>query len=226
MNLIDSKKSTTVVDVDALLQDSYLLVVELCQGADVPSSQELMRLCVEQVGQVREQLELAGLDQRSTEHICHAQCALLDETVLTRAQGDVHACWAGEPLQARFFNRHQAGEFLYEDMREVLREPAPDRHVLTAFQRVLMLGFRGRYRELDDPEREQLLADLSARISPLKTSQGLVTQAGGRGPAASLAWLRWPLVDVLAVGALLATAWWGLDLLLSDVIGSLWPARG
>lgn len=227
MNLTASKERTAAaVDIDALLQDTYLLVVELRQGASVPRSQDLSQLCVEQVEHVRQQLKLAGLSQRSIDHISHAQCALFDETVLTCAEGDAHASWASEPLQTKFFNRHQAGEFLYEDMREVLREPAPDRHVLTAFQRVLMLGFRGRYRDLDDPEREQLLVDLSARITPLQVSQSLITQAHGSELIAGLAWLRSPLVHVVAVGMLLTAIWWGLDHLLSGAIASLLPDQG
>ena len=224
MNLAASKEhAAAAVDIDALLQDTYLLVVELRQGAAVPSGDALSQLCVAQVEQVRQRLKLAGLSQRSIDHISHAQCALLDETVLTCAEGDAHASWASEPLQTKFFNRHQAGEFLYEDMREVLREPAPDRHVLTAFQRVLMLGFRGRYRDLSDPQREQLLVDLSARITPLQVSQSLITQANGSELIAGLAWLRSPLVHVVGVGMLLAATWWGLDYLLSGAIASLLP---
>lgn len=211
------------VDIDELLQDTYLLVVELRQGACMRTSQELMQVCIKQVEWAREQLQRAGLNQRSTDHITHAQCALLDETVLGCVKGEGHAFWAGEPLQTRIFNRHQAGEFLYEDMREVLREPAPDLHVLTAFQRVLMLGFRGRYRDLSDPEREQLRVALSARVTPLNLSQSLVTQATRSDGMRGLAWLHSPWVQVVAASLLLAAAWWGLDYLLSDALASLLP---
>lgn len=115
-----------VPDLDSLLQDSYLLVVQLRHGASAHNGNALMDLCVEQVEYVRLHLERAGLSKRSIELISHAQCALLDETMLGRATDDAHSRWASESLQAKFFNRHQAGEFLYEEMREVLREPAPD----------------------------------------------------------------------------------------------------
>ncbi|WP_163000370.1 DotU family type IV/VI secretion system protein, partial [Pseudomonas viridiflava] len=123
MNLTVSKgKIAAGMDVDALLQDTYLLVVELRQGALVAPGEALVQLCVEQVERVREHLRASGLSQRNIDHISHAQCALLDEAVLSCAEDEQHAGWASEPLQARFFNRHQAGEFLYEDMRDVLRE--------------------------------------------------------------------------------------------------------
>jgi type VI secretion system protein ImpK len=226
MNLITPKKQTaTAVDIDALLQDSYLLVVELRQGASAQNSHDLSQRCAEQIEHVRERLKHAGLSQRSIDHISHAQCALLDETVLNCAKDDAHALWASEPLQARFFSRHQAGEFLYEDMREVLREPAPDRHVLTAFQRVLMLGFQGRYHDMNDPEREQLLAALNAQVAPLELSHGLTTQAGVGRRIVSLHGLRSPLAHVLSAGLLLVGVWWGLDHLLGAVIATLLPGQ-
>lgn len=226
MNMTANKEDAAIaVDIDELLQDTCLLVVELRQGASVPQGQALWQLCVEQVEYVRQQLKLAGLSQRNIDHISHAQCALLDETVLTCTQGDEHAGWASEPLQTRFFNRHQAGEFLYEEVREVLREPAPNRQVMTAFQRVLMLGFRGRYRDLGDPEREQLLLALSAQVTPLSISQSLVTQPGGADWAAGVTWLRSPLIHVVTACLLLAATWWGLDHLLSGALASLLPAQ-
>jgi type VI secretion system protein ImpK len=224
MNLSASTKpGAAAVDIDTLLQDSYLLVVELLHGAPVHSSKDLGVLCIKQIEFVREQLELAGLSQRSIDHISHAQCALLDETVLARAKGVDHTKWANEPLQAKFFNRHQAGEFLYEDMREMLREPAPDLAVLTAFQRVLMLGFKGRYRDLMDPEREQLLAALNARVAPLQLSRAIVMQTETGRHGATLAWSRYPLAHVVAAGILLAAVWWGLDQMLGNLIATLVP---
>jgi type VI secretion system protein ImpK len=221
--VISNKPTATAVDIDALLQDSFLLVVELRHGASAQNAEELWERCAGQIEFVRQLLEQAGLSQRSIDHISHAQCALLDETVLSCAIADAHAKWAREPLQARFFNRHQAGEFLYEDMREVLREPAPDPQVLTAFQRVLMLGFRGRYRELNDPEREQLLTALNGHVAPMELRLGITTQASGANRTGSLRGLRSPLAHVLVVGLLLVAVWWGLDRLLSGLITTLLP---
>jgi type VI secretion system protein ImpK len=152
MNLNFLKKpGALAVDIDALLHDSYLLVVELRQGASVHDTAALQRLCLDQVEQVRQQLEQIAMEPRNIEHISHAQCALLDEAILVCTEGPVRDEWTREPLQARLFNRHQAGEFLYEEMQRVLREPSPDPRVLTVFHRVLMLGFKGRYTDPDDP---------------------------------------------------------------------------
>lgn len=223
MNLKASTKPP--VDIDSLLQDSYLLVVELHQGASVNDGPSLWDLCVKQVENVRQMLEHAGLSPRSIDHISHAQCALLDETVLGRVKGDARDPWTKEPLQAKFFNRHQAGVFLYQDMREVLREPAPDPLVLTAFHRVLMLGFQGRYRDADDPEREQLLKAFHAQVAPLALSRTLATKVKiGQGLRIRL-WPRSPLAHGLLVGLLFVGLWWGLDLLLANLLDSVLPGE-
>lgn len=225
MNLTASKKQTvTAQGLDALLQDSYLLVVELRHGASVQDGPKLWRRCEKQVEQVQQSLKDAGVSPRSIELISHAQCALLDETALSCAKDDAHAKWASEPLQAKFFSRHQAGEFLYEDMRELLRQPSPDVLVLTVFQRVLMLGFQGRYRDVNDPEREQLLDELNARVAPLELNQALMTHPVGHRMSV-LRGGRSPLVHILAAGLLLVATWWGLNHWLSGLINTLVPGQ-
>lgn len=224
MTLIAFQEQTRItLDIDDLLHDTYLLVVELRQGAFVPNRQRLQQLSMAQIEQVRQRLDEAGVDQKSAAHISHAQCALLDETVLTRAQPDVREQWASEPLQAKLFNRHQAGEFLYEDMRQVLREPAPDQRVVTAFQRVLMLGFQGRYKAPDDPEREQLLAALNAHVAPLEVNRAFTRATGSQlfGPSLRR---RAPWMHIGLAVLVLAGVWWAMDRLLLGVVAALWPA--
>ncbi|MDF3933908.1 type VI secretion system protein TssL, short form [Pseudomonas citronellolis] len=213
---------SSVADIDAVLQNTYLLVVELRQGASVQGSPNLWRHCTEQVENTRRNLEAAGVSLRSIDQICYAQCALLDETVLGHAKDAAHAAWAATPLQAHFFSRHQAGLQLYEDMREALAEPAPDRLVLTCYHRVLMLGFQGRYQGALAPEREQLIAALAERVEPFalgKDSAVLVR-------AAQPGWRRWfgtPWLHVVLAGLVLASLWWALNRSLVDAVGNLLP---
>lgn len=225
MNRATQKNAAAKVDIDALLQDTYLLVVELRHGTEAHTSPKLWSRCVADVQHVRAMLQEGGLDRRSIDLISHAQCALLDETVLARAEGRAHEDWVMETLQAKFFSSHQAGESLYEDMRAVLREAGAHPHVLTVFQRVLMLGFLGRYRELSHPERQQLLTDICAHVQPLDTSQSLVIQLGA-GPRMPIwGWLRSPQVHMVMAAALLIGAWWGLDNALGEAVASLLPVQ-
>lgn len=217
------RNQLSAVDIDALLQDSYLLVVSLREGAMARSGRDLWRHCCEQIEVLRQALKDAGMSQRNIDCISYAQCALLDETVLGYARDEAHADWAGEPLQAKFFNRHQAGEFLYEDMRDVLRDPAPNPQVLTAYHRVLMLGFKGRYSDLQDPEREELLRTLDAQVAPLAMCGLLISGTRRRRSVVLQRWLRSPAMQLLVAALLIVGTWWGLDQLLSRLVSSLLP---
>lgn len=225
MNRAAQKNVAAKMDIDALLQDTYLLVVELRHGTDARSSPELWSRCVADVEHVRVTLQEDGLDRRSIDLISHAQCALLDETVLACAEGRAHEDWAMETLQAKFFSSHQAGESLYEDMRTVLYEASVHPYVLTAFQRVLMLGFLGRYREVNHPERQQLLTAISAQVAPLDTSQSLVIQVGSSPRIPMWGWLQFPLLHVVVAAVLLIGVWWGLDNALGEAVASLLPVQ-
>lgn len=61
-----------------------LTVTMLKKGAITLNGSALYNACVKQVESVREALERAGYDDASVEHISYAQCALLDETVMSR----------------------------------------------------------------------------------------------------------------------------------------------
>ena len=103
------------IDIDVLLRDTFLTVVELRQGTSARHGQELYRHCLQQVEGVRERLTAAGFSQQDIEHITYAQCALLDETVLSRdGMDDGQMVWLKNPLQSHFFNTLQAGELAYE----------------------------------------------------------------------------------------------------------------
>lgn len=155
------------VDIDALLQDTWLQVISLRHG---PLFQEgegrvLWERCIADVERVQRELKASELDEASCRHILTAQCALLDEAVKGRGVED-DACvqWYDIPLQGHFLGTMDAGDTLCDRMRDVLREPAPDNAVLTCFQRVMMLGFLGSYRSLSDPERQKLVSALNERV--------------------------------------------------------------
>ncbi len=87
-------KKETDINIDALLRDTFLTVVELRQGTTVRHGMELYRHCQRQVELVRERLKDAGFSRENVEHITYAQCALLDETVLSRSgMDDGQAIW-------------------------------------------------------------------------------------------------------------------------------------
>ncbi|WP_213876603.1 type VI secretion system protein TssL, short form [Pseudomonas sp. dw_358] len=207
------------IDIDAALMGTWLRVVQLRLGGPVLDSQGLWARCAEEVERCRQSLQQSGMSQRSVQLIGYAQCALLDEAVLGCALAEVQAGWAARPLQAHFFDRHEGGIQVYEDLRAALADPATDPCVLCCYQRLLLLGFRGCYPDLGSPEREHLLARLNERVPALAVAEPpLKTAATGVHQ-----WHGWsaPLTHGVLAILLLAGVWWALHRSLASVVASL-----
>ncbi|KAB8309936.1 DotU family type IV/VI secretion system protein [Erwinia endophytica] len=214
------------IDIDALLQDTWLQVISLRHGPTFQDGEgrTLWERCIADVERVQRELKASELDEASCQHILTAQCALLDEAVKGRGVED-DACvqWYDIPLQGHFLGTMDAGDTLCERMRDVLREPVPDCAVLTCFHRVMLLGFLGSFRSLDDPERQKLLSALSEQVAPFSHSPSgpvLAESRAGRGTGGGFS--SWPVRTGLGL-LVLAGLWWGLDHWLSQLLATLLP---
>nr|WP_313018612.1 type VI secretion system protein TssL, short form [Atlantibacter hermannii] len=214
------------IDIDALLQNSWLQVISLRHG---PRFQEgegriLWERCVADIERVQHALKEAELDDASCDHILTALCALLDEAVKGRGVED-DACvqWYDIPLQGYFFGTMDAGDTLCNRMRDVLREPAPDNAILTCFQRVMMLGFLGEFRSLNDPERQKLVKALNDQVSPFSYPQTHPVLAESRAGRGMWDWLS-PLPVRIGLSVLVIVGlWWGLSHWLDQMLVTLLP---
>lgn len=213
-------------DIDALLQDTWLQVVSLHQGPIFKEGEgrALWERCVADVERVQQALKDAGVDEASCQHILTAQCALLDEAVKRRGvQDDACVQWYDIPLQGHFLGTIEAGDYLCDRMREVLREPAPDKDVLLCFHRVMLLGFLGSYRSVNDPEREKLLKALGEKVPAFRFSQAhpvLAEARSGRGVGGIFdSWFVRIACSLVALVAL----WWGLNHWLDQMLVTLLP---
>lgn len=214
------------IDIDVLLQDTWLQVISLRYG---PQFQEgegrlLWERCVADVERVQRALKESELDDASCQHILTAQCALLDEAVKGRGiEDDACVQWYDIPLQGHFLGTMDAGDTLCERMRDVLREPAPDDAVLTCFQRVMMLGFLGDFRSLNDPERQKLILALNDHTSPFGYPQTHMVMAESRAGRFMGGWLSsWSVrigISILALAGL----WWVLSYWLDQMLAALLP---
>ncbi|TDN50091.1 type VI secretion system protein ImpK [Buttiauxella sp. JUb87] len=220
------------MDIDALMAETWLIVTMLKKGATTPDGSALYDKCVKQVESVREALERAGYDAASIDHISYAQCALLDEAVMSRKpekpeEGDApridegQLAWRKAPLQARFFGSLHAGEALWDRIAEVLRQSAPDKAVLTCYHRVIALGFQGLYsKAVSQTQREDVIKALSERVSQPDAGLSLVVHRTGKH--------RWSLMRsvwfwvVLAV-VLTGVVWWGGHLWLQALLSAQIP---
>lgn len=223
----ERKRGTAApIDIDALLQDTWLQVISLHHGPTFHDGEgrTLWERCIADVERVQCELKARELDEASCRHILTAQCALLDEAVKGRGvDDDASVQWYDIPLQGHFLGTMDAGDTLCDRMRDVLREPAPDRDVITCFQRVMMLGFLGSFRSLNDPDRQKLANALSEHVPPFSYPQThpiLAESCGGRGMGGWLA--SWPVRIALSV-TVVAALWWGLNNWLDQMLLTLLP---
>lgn len=216
------------IDIDALMAETWLTVTLLKQGATTPDGNVLYETCCKHVKGVREALEHAGYDEASIEHISYAQCALLDEVVMSRTPregADVEAgqaAWRKVPLQARYFGSLRAGEALWDRIAEVLHQPAPNMAVLTCYHRVIALGFRGLYSmsSVSQSQREEMIKALAERVPPLDANISLVVRRTGKHRYSLLrsVWF-WIAAAVVVTGIV----WWGGHLWLQALLSEQLP---
>lgn len=219
----------TDINTDALLADLWLTVTALRQGARLADGEgeALWQHCVDTTDLVMTRLEKADVSEASRQHILYAVCALLDETAKGR-DGEDDACivWYDRPLEVKYFGTMTAGDMLYERMRQVLREPAPDPLVLTCFHRVLMLGFKGSVASLNDPVRERLFQELAGRVPAFDVEQSHPLLADVPAGSGLREWLRhWP-VCIGQSAIVMAVLWLGLNHWLDVLVTTLLPGAG
>ncbi|VUS33506.1 type VI secretion system protein TssL, short form [Klebsiella pasteurii] len=209
-------------DIDLINKTFYpgwLMVSQLRCGQEINDGEVLYRRACRWVNEARESLTQAGYSETSCERMLYAYCALLDESVLNRdKQDDGYRKWRKDPLQARFFSTLNAGEELWERIRAILREAAPDTAVLTCLYRTLQLGFVGQYRAQDDERREDVVRALSERVPPFTLTQEtpVVVRASRLRGGRRMYWLGW------AAGvAVLAALWFTFSSVLSQMVAQI-----
>lgn len=194
----------------------WLMVSQLRNGQEIKDGEALYRRACRWVNVARESLVQAGFSELSCDRMLYAYCALLDESVLNRdSQDDGYRKWRKDPLQARFFSTLNAGEELWEQIRTILREPAPDVAVLTCLYRTLQLGFVGQYRAQDDERREDVVRALSERVPPFTLAQDapVVVRASRLSNRRRMYWLGW-----VAGFVVLTALWFTFSSLLSQMV--------
>lgn len=218
------------IDIDQLMAETWLTVTLLKQGATTLDGAALYDNCCKQVEQVREALKNAGYDEASIAHISYAQCALLDEAVMSRkpradeeAQADEgQIAWRKAPLQARFFGSLHAGEALWDRIAEVLRQPSPVAAVLTCYHRVIALGFQGLYsvKAVSQSQRDEVIRTLSDRVALPDAGLSLVIHRAGKRRYSLMRSVGfWIVLAVILTGI----AWWGGHLWLQALLSAHLP---
>ncbi len=153
--------------IDIIFQDTWLLALAIRNIPGVVVDKALYQHCEKMVEQVQEKLHSAGASNTFADEIKFAHCVFLDEAVMTQPDTDVSVWWAETPLQGRFLDNIHGGEYFYEHIKKLLREPAPSEAILTCYHRMLTLGYQGKYYRdggEENEERQSLLKQLREQL--------------------------------------------------------------
>ncbi|HEY2452828.1 MAG TPA: type VI secretion system protein TssL, short form [Scandinavium sp.] len=202
--------------IERIFYPGWLMASQLRGGQEVRDGEGLYRRACRLVESARKALADAGYSTTSQDHMVYALCALLDESVLNRGTSDDgYITWRRDPLQAHFFGTLNAGEEVWERVRNLLKENAPDTAVLTCLYRTLQLGFVGQYRAQDDERREDVVRALGERVPPFALAQDapIVVRASRLRSGRRLYWLSW-VAGIIVLAAL----WFFLSSSLTEMV--------
>jgi type VI secretion system protein ImpK len=195
-------KKSSLSQIEEIFYPGWLMASQLRGGQEVRDGEALYRRARRLIQEASTSLSDAGYSDISRDNMTYALCALLDESVLNRGTSDDgYLTWRRDPLQAHFFGTLNAGEELWERIRNLLKEPAPDTVVLTCMYRTLQLGFVGQYREQDDERREDVVRALGERVPAFTLAQDapIVVSPSRLRSGRRLYWLSWTIGAVALV---------------------------
>lgn len=207
---------SSLSQIEEIFYPGWLMASQLRGGQEVRDGEGLYRRACRLVQEARTALSDAGYSDTSRDHMVYALCALLDESVLNRGTtDDGYLTWRRDPLQAHFFGTLNAGEALWERIRNLLKESTPDTAVLTCMYRTLQLGFVGQYREQDDERREDVVRALGERAPAFTLAQDapIVVRASRLRSGRRLYWFSWIIGAVV-----LAVLWCFLSSSLTELV--------
>ncbi|WP_313050055.1 type VI secretion system protein TssL, short form [Atlantibacter subterraneus] len=202
--------------IERIFYPGWLMASQLRGGQEVRDGERLYRRARRLVKEAKAALTEAGYSDISRDHMVYALCALLDESVLNRGTADDgYLIWRRDPLQAHFFGTLNAGEELWERIRNLLKETAPVVAVLTCMYRTLQLGFVGQYRAEDDERREDVVRALGERVPAFMLSQDapIIARASRLRSGRRFYWLSW-ITGAVALAAL----WFFLSSSLAELV--------
>lgn len=202
--------------IERVFYPGWLMASQLRGGQEVRDGEGLYRRACRLIQEAITALTEAGYSDISRDQMVYALCALIDESVLNRGStDDGYLIWRRDPLQAHFFGTLNAGEELWERIRNLLKETAPNIAVLTCMYRTLQLGFVGQYRAEDDERREDVVRALGERVPAFTLSQDapIVARTSHLRSGRRLYWLSW-IVGAVALAAL----WFFLSSSLAELV--------
>jgi len=165
------------------------------------------------LGRAEQDARVAGYEPNDVRMAVFAVVALLDESVLNSRQPAL-ADWARQPLNQELFGTHLAGEWVFQNVEQLLGRPDTPAlaDLLEIHQLVFLLGFRGRYGVADPAALHAYTSRVADRVGRMRGVPGDLAPSWRPSADAVKGRDRWirPLVLGLAASALFGVALWGV----------------
>lgn len=160
-----SDSDITAQAFDTLMQDTWLLALAIRNAKPPVVDDALHQHCLGMIQQVQDKLVSSGASDGLAEEIKLAHCVFVDEAIMSQPDTDVSTWLNRTPLQGHFLGNIHGGELFFEHIKKLLRESTPSLVLVACYYRMLLLGYRGKYRVEDHPERQALMNQLRERLS-------------------------------------------------------------
>ncbi len=207
----DNKIKTGVID--SILQDTWLLALAIRNGQPIAVDDALYQRCLDMIQQGQDELLAAGAPEYLVTEITFAHCVFLDEAVLTQADTDLSVWYRRAPLQSELLGILNGGDRFYEHIKKLLYQPAPSEALVACYHRMLLLGYKGKYKTEDADERLTLLRQLETLLPEIQDTLNpgdIVVRTTGAESG------LWRSPGIILTGLVLITTglWAGLRLFL------------
>ncbi|MFG6654895.1 DotU family type IV/VI secretion system protein [Scandinavium sp. M-37] len=210
--MLSSSKITTTDPahfIDALFQDTFLFVMAVRHDKQLVRDEAFYRRGCVLVEELKARLTAMKAPDDLISHVQYAQCGVIDYTVFDSATDNENAVWWRAPLEGAYLGTLRAGEVIPDNLRRLLREPAPDMRLLVLYQRIYALGYGHNLPGYAD-ERRQAVESLDALVPApeLPPSSPVIVE---HRPGVRRGLLRSRLFHVALLGVMVAGLYCGLS---------------
>jgi len=132
--------------VNEATKDCFDVIIQLRQAdaATVPPPEALNHRLRSVVDEVLRRAATLGFSHQDAQDMAYALVALIDETVLGKAE-QYRQFWMSNPLQLHYFDENTAGNVFFDRLASI-RKDSHRMEVLRVYYLCLLFGFQGHFR--------------------------------------------------------------------------------
>jgi type VI secretion system protein ImpK len=196
-----------------LCTDIFLIVIRMRESENLGEPSSLRKLLMHYIELFKKNCNALQIEPAMINDAVYALVALLDETVMS-IPGPCRDFWIVNPVQLELFEDNFAGQGFFTRLEKLQTESERMKEVLEIFYLCLCIGFDGKYRLGNAPERETIIDNVARILLKVnKRSVGGLSPHGRRTVSQSVVNNRGtgrvPLWFATGLMALLVGVWWG-----------------